>query len=350
LNIGDNVKTIASNLLKDCAGLTSVTIPNSVTSIEGSAFAGCKGLTSVNIGNGVTSIGSSVFSDCTRLKEFIVSENNTKYCSLDGALFNKNCTEFIAYPSAKSNSYTIPGSVTFIGSSAFWGCAGITSITIPNSVTSIGNDAFKYCTGLTSVTIPSSVVSIGNDAFGSTGLTSITIPSSVTFIGDYAFLSCTKLKEFIVSENNTKYYSLDGALFNKNCTELIKYPNAKSNIYTLPNSVTSIGDYAFAGCKGLASVTIPSSVISIGSSAFWGCTGITSITIPNSVTSIGNYAFSLCTGIKEIHCKTLTPPNVTSDTFGGIDKTTCKLYVPKGSYSNYWGTTGWGDFTNIIDE
>ncbi|WP_321437231.1 leucine-rich repeat domain-containing protein [uncultured Bacteroides sp.] len=303
-----------------------------------------------------------------------MSENNTAYSSVQGVLFSKDCTKLIAYPNAKTNIYTLPNSVTSIGNYAFDGCTELASIDIPNSVTSIGNSAFYDCTGLASITIPYSVI----------------------FIGGAALAGCTKLEKIIVSENNPAYSSVEGVLFSKDCTKLIAYPYAKSNIYTLPNSVTSIGDYAFYNCTGLTSVTIGNGVISIGDYAFYACTGLTSITIPNSVTFIGNYAFAYCQyltsitipnsvttiwnsafsgctrltsvtigngvisigdyafadckRINEIHCKILMPSNANSNVFSGINKTTCKLYVPKGTYSNYLGATGWSDFTNIIEE
>ena len=144
--------------------MTSVTIPNSVTSIGNGAFSGCFGLTSVTIPNSVTSIGEYAFSDCSSL-----------------------------------TSVTIGNSVTSIGKSAFYKCKGLTSVTIPNSVTSIGERAFYDCTSLTSVTIPNSVTSIGNEAFyNCTSLTSVTIPNSVTSIGNSAFNYCTKLTSIFI--------------------------------------------------------------------------------------------------------------------------------------------------------
>ncbi len=162
------------------------------------------------------------------------------------------------------------------------------------SVTSIGKDAFYNCNGLTSVTIPNSVTSIGSDAFrGCSGLTSVTIPNSVTSIGNYAFYNCSGLKEVHISDlatwckigfgsyfANPLYYAHNLYLNGSLITDLV-----------IPNSVTSIGNYAFYDCSGLTSVTIPNSVTSIGSSAFYNCSGLTSVTIPNSVTSIGSYAF-----------------------------------------------------------
>ena len=374
ITIPNSVTSIGDSAFSGCSGLTSITIPNSVTFIRDFAFSDCTKLASITIPNSVTYIGINAFNHCTKLEKIIVSENNTVYSSIEGVLFSKDCTKLIAYPYAKSNIYTLPNSVTSIGDFVFADCSDLVSITIPNSVTSIGFYTFWNCTGLTSITIPNSVTSIGNSAFyGCRGLTSITIPNSLTSIGISAFTGCTKLKEFIVSDNNPTFNSVEGVLVSKDCTKLIAYPNAKTNIYTLPNSVTSIGNYAFESCAGLASITIPNSVTSIGIAAFYSCTGLASITIPNSVTFIGNYAFDSCTGlssitipnsvtsiesnafygctgITEIHCKILTPRNVDYSIFSGINKTTCKLYVPKGTCSNYLGATGWSDFTNIIEE
>ena len=191
--------------------------------------------------------------------------------------------------------------VTSIGDSAFWYCSGLTSITIPDSVTSIGNRAFYNCTKLTSITISDSVTSIGNYAFYNCGsLTSITIPGSVKGIDNYAFYACNKLTSITVDPDNPNYASINGILFNKAMTELIYFPEGKIGAYTIPGSVTSIGNYAFYYCNKLTSITIPNSVTSIGNYAFYYCTKLTSVTIPDSVTSIGSSAFSSCTGLTSV--------------------------------------------------
>ena len=196
------------------------------------------------------------------------------------------------------DSVIIPNSVTLIGNNAFYSCYDITSVTIPNSVIQIGYSAFDNCYSLTSVSIPEGVTSIGDWAFaGCDGLTSIFIPNSVTHIGENVF-NCSKMTEINVASDNKQYTSIDGILFNKEKTIIIRYPaGKKKSSYSIPNSVTQIEKFAFSGCDGLTSITIPESVTSIGDAAFAGCDGLTSIIIPNSVTYIGGNAFDSCSSL-----------------------------------------------------
>ena len=211
-------------------------------------------------------------------------------------------------------SLTLPSSVTSIGSSAFSGCSGLTSLTLPSSVTSIEWSAFSGCSGLTSLTLPSSVTSIGGSAFsGCSGLTSLTLPSSVTEIGWYAFSGCSGLTSL-----------------------------------TLPSSVSSIGSFAFSGCSGLTSLTLPSCVTSIGESAFRGCSSLASLTLPSSVTSIGKSAFEGCSGLTSIYVSWESPLSIDASTFKDANTEKCILYVPNGTYDDYW-ISNWGIFENIVE-
>ena len=259
-------------------------------------------------------------------------------------------------------------------------------------VTSIGNYAFVMCFDLTSVEIPNSVTSIGGKAFyNCDGLTSVEIPNSVTSIGVGAFSYCSALMEIKVSEGNQNYVSIDGCLYPKDVTTLCCCPGAKTSI-TIPNSVTSIGSYAFSDCSGLTSVEIPNSVTSIGQSAFedcssltrieipnsvtsigWsafnGCSSLTSVEIPNSVTEINPYTFSgchgltsltlgssvtsissdafrYCDGLKEVYCKMETPVETTAE-FEDEALMNAVLYVPRGCKEAYEKVDPWRNFWTI---
>jgi hypothetical protein len=218
---------------------------------------------------------------------------------------------------------TIPASVTSIGSSAFNGCYGLTSVTIPNGVKSIGPYAFFHCSGLTSVTIPGSVTSIG--------------------VAPFSY--CTRLAIINVEAGNSAYTGQDGVLYNTGKTTLIQYPAGKSGGFTILDSVTSIGDYAFAGCYGLTSATIPNSVMSIGSNAFYYCTGLTSVTIPASVTGIGRSAFLYCRDLTKAYFLG-NAPSMGSYVFddGSCDFSVCYTAGSTG-FTNPW----YGYHTAVCD-
>ncbi len=365
----------------------------SVTSIGEYAFYGCGyKLTSVSIPNSVTEIGRCAFFQCARLTSFSIP-NSVITIGVEAFGYCLGLTEV-----------TIPESVTSIGDYAFYNCTGLTSVTIPDSVTEIGNRAFSDCKGLTEVTIGNSVTTIGSSAFQyCTGLTEVTIGNSVTSIGSSAFEGCTSLTQFVVAEGNEYYCAVDGVLYSKDITTLVRFPIASPLLpsFEIPNSVTSIGEYAFCDCTGLTSVTIPECVTVIDDYAFYKCTGLTSVTIPecvtviddyafygctgltevtigNSVTTIGKSAFSGCTGLTEVtigesvttidtwafcDCSGLTsiysfnpePPECRYNiyyngvVFYNVNKSTCTLYVPEGSLEAYSTADQWQDFLNIVE-
>ena len=326
-------ESIGDSAFSGCYRLTSVTIGNSVTSIGGHAFDGCPietatipttaissipkiKLKTVIITTG-ESIGSDAFDGCYSLTSVTIPDSVT---SIGDSAF-MYCYSL--------TSVTIPNSVTSIGDSAFNGCSSLTSVTIPDNVTSIGDSAFSGCSNLTSITIGNSVTNIGYGAFyGCSSLTSVTIPNSVTSIGVRAFYYCYRLVEVYnlstlnieigtVNNGHAGYYAIDvytdintsSKLYKEGdyiihtadngARMLIGYFGTETNI-TIPDSVTSIGAYAFSGCSSLTNTTIPNSVTSIGNYAFYNCSSLTSITIPDSVTSIGAYAFSGCSSLTNI--------------------------------------------------
>jgi hypothetical protein len=213
---------------------------------------------------------------------------------------NGNVITLIGYLGTPVN-VTIPNGVTSIGAGAFADCSSLSSVSIPNTVFNIGDNAFYWCINLTGVTIPDSVTIVGDEAFnGCFSLTEVTIGSGVTSIGGEVFADCTTLTNINVSSSNPTYSSIDGVLFDEHQTILMRYPSGLSGSYTVPDSVTSVGDEAFFQCMALTTVTIPSSVTTCGGDAFAGCTSLTTVTIPNSVTSIGFEAFYECTSLTDV--------------------------------------------------
>ena len=339
--IPDGVGSIGDNAFMQCAGLTAVTIPHSVTNIGGAAFFGCAGLTQATVPQGVATIGSGAFQNCARLTSVGIPESvtsigagaftggtnlttitvdarNPAYRSLGGVLFDRGQTMLIQCPARAEGRYSVPGSVTNLGTFAFQNCAGLTNVIIPASVTSIGDSAFQACAGLTQLVIPAGVTSIGNFVFqGCNSLTNVSLPGSVTTIGQFAFQNCARLTQLTipncvtsiaqeafadcvglrrvtigggvtnlgnevfggcagltaiaVDPQNSAYASLGGVLFNKHLTMLIQCPASQTGGYAVPGPVTSIGAEAFQNCAGLTTVTLPAGLTNLGSGAFSGC-------------------------------------------------------------------------------
>ena len=294
----------------NCSGLTSITIPNSVTSISNSAFFKCSGLTSITIPDSVTSIGKDAFNRCTGL-----------------------------------TSITIPNSVTSIGDYAFYGCTGLTSITIPNSVTSIGDYAFYGCTSLTSVTIPDSVTSIGSAVFNDCSnleavyitdlakwlsinlekstqprifyrsyelylngqlVTDAVIPDSITRIGNYAFYGCTSLTSVTIPDSVTSIgveafrecFHLEAVYI----TDLVKWLSIEfATGGTATSNPLHRAHKLYLNGQLVTDVVIPDGITRIGDAVFCGCTSLTSVTIPDSVTRMGLDSFSGCSSLKAVY-------------------------------------------------
>ena len=379
-----SVTEIATGAFNDCNELTNIVIPNTVTAIRNSAFQSCVGLTSITIPASVVYIehqGGSCrqpFTNCSNLTSIVVEDGNTVFdCRNNCNAIIETATNTLILGCMNT---TIPNSVTSIGSDAFYGCRGLCSLTIPNSVSEIGMDAFGgWPCGIPNIIYEGNATgspwgAVTHNGFmdgflvykdaSRTYLSSccksaegaVTIPSTVDTIDQYAFRWCTGLSTIVVESGNAVYDS------RSNCNAIIE-TTTNTLLFgfkttTIPNSVTSIGDFAFEECSGLTAVTIPNTVTSIGYRAFDGCTGLTSVNIGNSVTSIGQYAFRGCTEISEIFCKCNVPPTLGSsydgyyNTYYPFDDipTGIPVYIPCGRTPYYTAAEGWSRFTNFIEE
>lgn len=267
---------IADGLFFKCSSLSTVNIPNNVTHIGHSAFGYCESLASVYLGDSITSIGEFAFSYCyslttvdlpaelnvlgraafwycRNLQSIHVEPANIWLTSIEGVLFNGDATELVSYPAGRSGSYSIPPSVTSIAIQSFSASGVLTDVSIPDTVTEIGDWAFANCSSLTTVLIP----------------------NSVTSIGWLAFVYCHGLENIYVDTGNVQFSSIEGVLFNASMTDLIQYPPGRIGDYTIPSTVTSIGEHSFFNCHMLTSVIIPKSLKNIGRSAFYGCSSLT---------------------------------------------------------------------------
>ena len=282
ITIPDSVTSIEGYAFFYCSGLMSITIPDSVTSIGNNAFSYCSGLTSITIPDSVTNIENSAFSCCSGLTSITVLGNVKNNYN-----WEDNCGPF--YNCSNVETLTLGSKMTKIGNYMFDGLPNIKSITIPDNVTSIGNKAFNNCSGLTSITILGNVTNDWNSSwhpfYNCSNVETLTLGSKMTTIGDYMFCYLSKIKSIMIPNNvtsigNNAFYSCSGA-----------------TTISIGNSVTSIGNAAFSSCSGATTISIGNSVSSIGGGAFGSCYRLGSIAFPDSMRTIGADAFNGCTAL-----------------------------------------------------
>ncbi len=348
---GKKVIIIATSSFRNQTQITTLVVPDSVTSIDSSAFYGCNGLQEITlpfvgasrIADSYTGVfgyifgytSSTSYSGPTGTTKQYYSNPYSYYYYIPTTITKATITDAAQIPNnafyncaniqtiilndeitsigessfedcSTLTSIEIPDNVTLIGASAFRSCSSLTSIVIPDSVTSISEAMFLSCSSLTSIVIPDGVTSIGGNAFGGCGLTSIVIPDSVTSIDKYAFSGCPLTEitlPFVGATKDESTYAYLGYIFGGGSD------NVPTSLKTVKiTGGTQIAAEAFRGCSGLTSIVIPDGVTSIGERAFQDCSSLTSIVIPDGVTSIGELAFQGCSSLTSI----VIPDSVTS--------------------------------------
>lgn len=326
-----NVIAIRYSAFTHCTGLNSVIIPESVNRIEEYAFNGCSNLTSIILPYSLTSIGENAFLDCYSLTNITIPKSMTTIssgafsgCGLTSVSIPDNVIKidkYAFYGCPNLASVTIPESVTNIGENAFASCSKLKTIIIPNSVTTLGGSSFSHDSSLESVIIGDGVVSIEGSAFsGCSSLTDLVVGSSVTSIEGAAFSGCNALTAVTLKSNalvsfSRRYYGHMDSFFGKQVKNYIIGPE-----------VYHIGDYAFEG----------------------GCTGLTSVSIPESVTSIGDYAFQYCYELKQVYCHAKELPITGNGIFNGVQISNATLHVPDEAIDKYKATEPWKFFGKIL--
>ncbi len=387
LTIGESVTSIGSYAFYQCSMLTDLTIPDKVISIEQDAFRDCTKLTEVIIPASVESIGVRAFMGCTKLTTLTL-EDGISALSL-GMYYEPILNGYYIYSTfddcpletiymgrtvTYSSHYTVDGDILLF--SPFQNMGTLTTLTISDSVERIPSYLFANCTGLTEITIPSSVIELYWTAFnGCSNLKSVTFEdgnrtlSISSYLSDVYTSPSFEYCESLYLGRNLSYSNSNWK--NNDCYSPFALVTTLNSV-TIGNSVTTVPDYLFYKCTGITSLAIGSQVTSMGSSAFYNCTGLTEVKTPNSInsigdsafygcskvttltigsdcTSIGSNAFYNCSKLVAIYAKAVTPPEISSDTFKGVDKVACTLYVPIGSINPYWLHAYWSEFYNIVE-
>ena len=379
VDIPYGVTSIGPAAFRHCSNITHLTLPNTLELIENSAFEDCSSVTSVYVPDSVKQInqyslgytynktlgryekvpGFTIYSTTGSAAEkyaeekgyaFVAVDSDYTYeeladgtvkitgykgsdkeLSLPSTLDGKTVSEIgaSAFKDAKITYVSLPKTVKSIGSHAFENCGSLKTVFLNDGLDSIGLSAFAFCKSIETIGLPQGLTKIDAAAFGGcTSLMKADIPSSVNDIGYGVFDGCSKLIEINVAADNGTYSSVDGVLFNKDASTLIKFPMAKAGDYTVPDGVMIIDDGAFYRAADVTSITMPDSVTTVGSNAFNNCGGLQSIKLSGNLQTIGEYAFEGCGNVKTLELpKTLN--TVPKNAFGGWSSLQ-SLTVPSG--------------------
>ena len=398
ITIPSSVTFIGANAFSGCTNFTNITIPSSVTFIDSEAFLGCTALTEINFNATSpfgTSIGTNIFQNAGQAGSTVTANIGADVQRIPAGLFQNSKVSVVNflgnnvysigasafYNCTSLTSIAIPISVTFICSEAFSGCTKLTNITIPTSVTLIDYEAFSGCTALTEINFNATNLfdnSIGDSVFQNAGqgavtlnigadvqripaglfqnsrITTVFIPAGITSIGSNAFLGCTQLTSIDVDVSNAYYSSIDGVLYSKDETELIKYPDCKfGDTFTIPNDVNIIHDYAFSGCVWLTNVNLTGDVTYVGAYAFFnrGLSCIKTVTITTPVDFALSYNYYIDSTAFHPNIKIYISGNYVAGLKSAWPVYSGKIYPTpvKITYDLQDGCSGWSDYQYIYE-
>ena len=276
-----------------------VIVDECTKTIDYSAFADCNNLYEIEIPQGVVNIGEKAFARLDNLKNIDIPDSVT------------NITTLAFYRCNGLVSVQVPGSVTAIKNGTFRECNNLKKVILNEGVAKIEGSAFVFCSSLEQIKLPQSLMSIGSGAFDNcTSLISVELPDNAIISSD-TFKECKNLSDIVISDTNNNYIVKNGILYNKNMTRILCYPaGIKDTEFFVPDTVKTIGDFAFYGTKALESINIPDSVTNIGTDAFGECSGLKEVVIPDSVTSMGEAVFYKCTSLEKVKLSVnITSPN-----------------------------------------
>lgn len=377
VKIPDCVDTIGSNAFEGCSSLKEIVLPQNLGEIGANVFTGCTSLRKVYIKDYVDKIALTAFIDCKRIEEFVVSEDNYKFCSVDGSIYNRNknilyrvpaktkqknfvinkkvkkveataflgCTtiETINFPEKETvlrrsvfegckslREIYLPDTICQVEDSVFSGCSSLKEIKIPDNVTYLPYYCFKDCTSLEKIEFPSKFWGIQDTAFqGCISLKNVSLPASTCVINNSAFAGCKSLERVDISPDNSKFASVDGIVYSKDLSKIVLYPSAHpQDCYTIPNSVNHLRSGLFYNCINLRDIHIHD-YVSLESKTFLNCS-------------------SLCTIHMGVYRLANAP--IDKDAFYGVDKKSCVLYVPQGLADDYRRHPAFSSFENIQEE
>lgn len=353
VKIPDCVDTIGSNAFEGCSSLKEIVLPQNLGEIGANVFTGCTSLRKVTIQENVTSIALTGFDGCKNLVEFIVSPANSKYCSVDGIIYNKKKSILYMVPAkAKISDFVIDKKVKKIEKGAFKGCQTVKSIVIPESITKFNDYTFYGCKNLRKIIIPEGITelplffladcsSLEKIIFpeslkyilmkaldGCSSLRSIYLPRNISVIFGN-FDGCDSLERIEVDPNNKDYVSVEGVLYSKDKRKIECYPSAHpTETFTIPSTVKDINETIFKGCKNLKELHIPN-YTDLGENIIKKCPALTAI---------------------HIHIQDIKGAPINKNAFRGVYTSLCTLYVPKGCADDYRRHPAFASFTDIREE